>query len=95
LGAVHVLRWARWRWGFAAYLGLGRYVVRVKLSLTRPREFALVLARRGEPWRLGVERHEHPACGGRLALHLHLGRCRSLVKCGWGILVYQERWCRA
>jgi len=46
-------RWARWRWGFAAYLWVGRYVVRVKLSLTPPRELALALARRGEPWRLG------------------------------------------
>ena len=74
-----------------AYLGLGRYVLRVKMSLTHPREFALVLARRGGPWRLGVERHEHTACRGRLALHLHLGRCRSLVKCGRRILVYRER----
>ena len=88
-------RWARWRWGFAAYLSLGRYVVRVKLSLTPPRGLALALARRGEPWRLGLERHEHPACGGRQALHLHLGRCRSLVKCGWRVIVYRERWCRA
>jgi len=50
--------------GVAAYLRARRYVVRVKLSLTPPRELALALARMGEPWRLGVERHEHPACGG-------------------------------
>ena len=87
-------RWARWRWGFAVYIHLGRYVVQVKLSLTSPRELALALARRGEPWRLSLERHEPPACRGRQALHLHLGRCRSLANRGWRVLVYQERWCR-
>lgn len=85
-------RWARWRWGFTVYLRMGRYVVRLKVSLTPPREFAFVVARRGKPWRLGVERHEHSACGGRLAVHLHLG-CRSLVKCGLRLVVYREGWC--
>ncbi len=74
-----VLKVSLWRWGVALQLGLrGRLELQVKLSLSRPRRWRLQFVVLG--LRLGVDRHAHKACKGRVAWHIHLGGW-SLVFC--------------
>jgi len=66
LGRRLVLRASLWRWGVAVQAGLrGLLELQVKLSLTRPRRWRLQLVVLG--FRVGVDRHAHKACKGRVA----------------------------
>jgi len=67
-------------------------MLRAKLSLTPPRRVGLRLRVGG--WLAGVERHEHNACNGAMAWHIHIGGCRSIVWCGTRPRLYVEARCR-
>ena len=80
------LRW--WRWGFAGELRCGHLMLRAKLSLTAPRRVSLRIRVGGRL--AGVERHEHDACNGAAAWHIHIGSCHSIVWCGPRPRLYTE-----
>ena len=44
-------------------------------------------------WLAGVERHEHDACNGTMAWHIHIDSCRTIVWCGPRPRLHREARC--